>query len=166
METGGDREIPLTRGLVALVDAADFDWLSQWKWSVSGSGKYAERAVVIAARPALRTRTIKMHRLIIGALPGQFVDHANMNGLDNRRANLRACTPMQNSYNRGPRGGVSPFKGVYLHLGRQWRSTIKADGRVRHLGLFATQEEAARAYDAAATVLHGEFARLNFPEAA
>jgi hypothetical protein len=36
------KEIPLTKGYVALVDDDDFDWLSQFKWHISHDG-YAVR---------------------------------------------------------------------------------------------------------------------------
>lgn len=156
-------EIQLTRGVNSLVDDADLEWLSQWKWSVSGSGDYAERAVVVRPRPNQKTRCIKMHRLILGAEPGQFVDHINGDGLDNRRGNLRLCTKAENSRNRRIHtGNVAGFKGVTPHHGR-WRAVIKASGQRLSLGVFGTREEAARAYDAAAMVHHRGFARLNFP---
>lgn len=57
----------------------------------------------------------------------------------------------------------SQYKGVYKKRSR-WAARIAVNGETTWLGTFKTEEEAARAYDAAAKRLHGEFARLNFPE--
>jgi hypothetical protein len=87
------------------------------------------------------------------------VDHINGNGLDNRRCNLRICTPAQNGLNSRPRvDGKSRFKGVFPH-GDRWRAKVGG----RHLGLFDDEVEAAKARDRLARKLHGKFARLNFP---
>jgi AP2 domain len=94
-------------------------------------------------------------------------DHRNRNGLDNQRKNLRPATKAENARNLPAMRKVatSRYKGVSLHtLNGRWRARIKTDtGRVS-LGVYATEEEAARAYDAAARVYHGEFAYLNFPD--
>ena len=47
--------------------------------------------------------------------------------------------------------------------GGRWRAQIAKHGLRIHLGRFDSEEDAARAYDAATRALHGEFARLNFP---
>ena len=100
---------------------------------------------------------------LVGAGRGQTVDHINGDRLDNRRANLRLCDRAQSTWNRGPRGGRK-FKGVTMLPSGRWQSYITARGCQQYLGLFNTAEEAAAAYDDAARRLHGEFARLNFPE--
>jgi hypothetical protein len=160
------REIPLTKGYVAIVDAADFDWLSQWRWRAwrgkNNKTPYAGRLSTIASGH----RYISMHRLIAGAARGQIVDHINGHGLDNRRANLRLCTIRQNNFNAPCRADSrTGYKGVRPERGK-WGARIKIDGVERWLGSFPSIEEAARAYDAAAMLVHGEFARLNFPVAA
>jgi hypothetical protein len=148
--------IPLSRGLFATVDDADAEWLSQFKWSAQKSERghhYAHRAY----RENGRKIWVKMHRLIMGAEPGQIVDHRNADTLDNRRANLRFCTTSQNMMNARGKGAI-PFKGVWRSH-NQYAATIKVNG-IRHwLGAFRTPEEASEAYDAAAKRLFGEFAR-------
>ena len=102
-----------------------------------------------------------MHRVILNAPPGREVDHINRNGLDNRRSNLRLATHAQNEANKPPRG---EYKGAYwCKKSGRWRASIRVDGRLRHMGRFATREEAARVYDDAALEAFGEFAYLNFP---
>lgn len=108
-----------------------------------------------------------LHRLILNAPPGVQVDHENGDPLDNRRSNLRLCNRYQNAMNRGPsRYNKIGLKGVTKHptkSGGNYRAQIRSNGSWLSLGRFKTAEEAARAYDAAALIHHGEFARLNFP---
>jgi hypothetical protein len=163
---GGVREIPLTRGFVALVDAADFAWLNQWKWHAAAGGGGREYAIrSSSAQDGECTKFVKMHRQIIGAARGVIVDHINGDPLDNRRLNLRTCTQAENLWNRpATRSSATGFKGVRFAAGA-YRAEIMCAGIREHLGRFRKPEDAARAYDEAAKRLHGEFARLNFPEA-
>jgi hypothetical protein len=141
-----------------MVDDEDFDWLNQWKWLRNKDG--------YAARNVRGIGYILAHREILGTPLGLFTDHINGNRLDNQRTNLRNCTHTENMQNRPkpPHGLTSIFKGVYWYKCRnRWRSKIKCNGRTFSVGYFATETEAARAYDAKALALHGEYARLNFP---
>jgi hypothetical protein len=159
------REIRLSKGLVAIVDDDDFEWLSQWKWSASGAGarQYAVRHTV---SPEGRRRHVAMHRAILRA-PDRFdVDHRNRNTIDNRRENLRLATQAQNNANSESRPGESRFKGVCrTKPGGRWKAWIRTKGRTIHLGVFDEERDAAHAYDAAARKHFGEFARPNFQEA-
>lgn len=156
----GARWIALTRGRFALVDAADYDALSAHRWHFDGY--YASRRGPEFA-PG-RSEHIYMHRAIVGAPADLEVDHRNADKLDNRRGNLRLASRRQNVVNAGKsRRNTSGFKGVSWHAQRgRWRASIRANGRQVHLGLFDDPAAAARAYDSAAMVHHGEFARLNF----
>jgi len=156
------REIPLTQGKVALVDDEDYEWLSQFKWYANSWKTRTWYAVRHHNR-----KLIGMHRMILNPQNGEHSDHIDGNGLNNQRANLRLCDCAQNQHNSGGRGGSSRFKGV-RYVGfpfNPWAAHIRARGICPlDLGCFATEEDAARAYDDAALQLHGEFARLNFPD--
>ena len=155
------RLIPLTQGKVAIVDAEDYDWLIQYKWYAckAGSDFYARRK--------WGGQYIFMHRLITDAPDGPVVDHIDGNSLNNTKANLRICTQLQNSYNRGPLPGTSRYKGVYWHKQQKcWASCIQQNKKTYHLGLFNNEEDAAKAYDEKARKLFGEYAYLNFRELA
>lgn len=157
------KEIPLTRGFVTIVDDEDFEWVSQQSWYASGrpGGDYA------VGWDGKAKRNIYLHRLIMGAADGQSVDHINGDKLDNRRCNLRFCTPSQNAANRRVKkrdSAVSPYRGIFWARERHhWRVFIMVDGKRRQAGqVFHSPEAAARAYDRMAVAAFGEFATLNF----
>lgn len=147
-------EIPLTRGLVALVDDADAEWLGQWKWRAKwcNSNFYAART---RALPGGRRRIVLMHREIAGAPKGVMVDHRDHNTMNNRRKNLRPCTNSQNQQNRKPRPGR--LKGICRN-GSGYMARIKVNGRNIHLGTFSTEQDGHNAYREAAMRYFGEFA--------
>ena len=148
------RYIPLTRGLHAIVDAEDYERLSQYKWyaAISNNGTFY-------ARRNSPDGVVSMHRTIMQAPDGKVVDHINGNGLDNRRCNLRICTQYENALNSRPRvDSKSRFKGVVPH-GDKWRARVGGE----HVGLFDDEIEAAKARDREALRQYGEHAWLNFP---
>jgi HNH endonuclease/AP2 domain len=156
------RLIPLTQNQNATVDAEDFDRLSTWDWHARyeprGEKFYAQRK-----GPAPEYKIILMHREILGCDDTHEPDHRNGNSLDNRKSNLRTSTHAQNIRNkRLGRDNTSGFIGAWKSKGR-WASGITHDRQRFYLGYFDSALEAAMAYDAAAKKLHGEFARLNFP---
>lgn len=157
-------KVPLTRGLVALIDKDDIvavGW-DNWHASVSGGRSYAVRR----APRGSKSRVIYMHRVIANAPEGITVDHINGDTLDNRRCNLRLCSHAENVRNRSKSRTrqSSKYLGVYFDKARQkWRACIRLGGKPTHLGSFSDERAAAKAYDAAALAHHGQFARLNFP---
>ena len=150
------RYIALTKGKFAIVDAADYERLNRYKWNaMEVKGKwYARRSVVGGV--------VLMHREITNAPDDMLVDHINGNGLDNRQANLRVCTAQQNCSNSRSHGGTSEYVGVSGH-GDKWTAKLMHNGETFRLGLFDDEVEAAKARDAKAFELQGEFAYLNFP---
>lgn len=165
------REIPLTRGMVTLVDDDRYEDLAQFGWYAhscsNGRYFYAARRLSVAEGHAF----IFMHRIIVSIPEGMHPDHRNGDTLDNRAGNLRPATRQQNQQNRRPFMINSPkvrhpqFKGVY-RSGPSWSARITTSGKTHHLGCSADPAVAAALYDAAARGLFGEFARLNFPAAA
>jgi len=161
------RYIPLTHGLYAIVDAEDYEELSQYKWAAHFNQRsniiYAARSDYVVENGKRRRRTVLMHRQIMKPPEGMVVDHINHFGLNNRRCNLRNCTQAQNMQNCRPRkDGKSRFIGVFPNRGK-WQAAITCKGERFHVGLFRDEVEAARARDKKAIELFGEFARLNFP---
>jgi hypothetical protein len=153
------RQVPLTRGLVALVDETDWPVVSQFKWRpYRGTSTWYAIADIDGHR-------VRMHRLILKPPDDVLVDHRNHNGLDNTRRNIRPCNNQQNVMNaRAKRRGTSRFKGVCWHKASgKWSAEIFYNEQKWHLGLFVNEEDAARSYDRKAAELFGQFAYLNFP---
>jgi hypothetical protein len=152
------RTIPLTRGQVAIVDAADYEWLNQWKWYAEWGG-YAVRTHWSKTKPQF---CVRMHRAILGLESGdpRRIDHINGNRIDNRRANLRIATAQQNAHNaRISSRNTSGFKGAHRDR-KWWKAQIRINGKNKNLGYFASPEEAHAAYRQAAIKAFGEFARF------
>lgn len=153
---------PLTQGYWTLVDVDDYDIVSSKKWSISkGCAKmiYARANLWLNGK-----RTAKnLHQLLFGDTGGLMIDHINRDSLDNRRKNLRLCTHAENCRNKGATGTTSKYKGVTIRHGRknQWAACIQIGDKYKRLGSFATEHEAALAYNAAAIKRDGEFAWLN-----
>lgn len=155
-------EIDLGKGHVAIIDDEDADLVAGFKWY----GMKVEGKVYAAGWKHLPPGRffVHLHRLITNAQPGEIIDHADRDPLNCRRSNLRRATRQQNVWNNGPtrKQGTSKYKGVFLcrKTGR-FRARIVYNRRQIYLGYFKREEDAARAYNAKAAELFGEFAYLN-----
>lgn len=144
-----------------LMDAEDLERYGQEKWNICSEG-YVVRSEYIGQG---KSKRIRLHREIMDAPEDLEVDHINGNPLDNRKSNLRLCTPKENSWNRGIRkDNTTGYKGVFrregIKTGKMWYAKV---GHF-HTEYFETKEEAANAYDYYALKFYGEFARLNIPD--
>lgn len=152
--------IMLTTGEKVLVDPEDHAYLSQFAWARHGNktNTYARRRT--------KERRILMHREILGTpSKGLETDHINGNGLDNRKANLRVCTRMQNQQNSNKQKNGNPsskYKGVsFYKLKNKWRAEISVKGLHMRLGYFENEIDAAIAYNKAAIKYFKEYANIN-----
>jgi hypothetical protein len=149
----------------AVVDPANYDELRRYKWRLCRSSRtfYAFRNV--SRGPLLRQKIVWMHHLVLPPPLGLIVDHANHNGLDNRRFNLRLATNSTNQQNarKSITKTTSRFKGVdRIKATGRWRARIVVAGKRLFLGSFTDELPAAKAYDRAALRFFGEFACINF----
>ncbi len=157
------KEIPITKGLVVLVDDEDFERVNQWKWQADRKHKWSK--TLYAKRTygnGSKKKSISMHHFIMGK--NIQLDHKNGNGLDNQKHNLRPANGTQNNANRPKftKTVTSKFKGVCLDKRySKWRSSIRCHGKLTCLGYWKSETDAAIAYNKAAIVIFGEFAKLN-----
>lgn len=156
--------IPLTRGLSAAVDDADYEHLAKFTWYAAPrsrpAGKFNAKRTSYEGG---KKQNIYMHRVIMNAGEGIQVDHIDGNPLNNTRENLRICKQSQNNANAAYPVSSSGYRGVYQDK-KRWRARIWVNKRGLSLGVYNSKEEAAAAYDAAARRHFGAFATVNFLE--
>lgn len=154
--------IPLTKNKFAIVDKVDYDRiaeLTKYKWQLhkSGDNYYAGAKI--------KNKSISMHRLILNLSKNTpIIDHINHNGLDNRRCNLRICSPTENQQNQIKRSNsyTSSYKGVHKKIGgKKWIGQIVVNKKQIYIGSFDSELAAANAYDNMAIKYFGEFANTN-----
>jgi hypothetical protein len=158
------KTIPLTQGKFALVDDEDYDYLMQWKWCAhKNPSKYHDRFYAVRSTWGKKRKFIQMHSFIMKPPLGMVIDHIDHDGLNNQKSNMRICTAAQNNMNLIPRGR-SKYLGVCYNIQNKPKASIWKNNKTIYLGMFETEEDAARAYDIKAKELHGEFANLNFKD--
>lgn len=154
------KEVQLTQGKVALVDDEDFDLVSQHTWHARKHGKtfyafhrdYSE---------CTKGKDIKMHIFMTGK---RGLDHADRNGLNNQRYNLREATSSEQNVNK-EYSHTNVYRGVSFNTATKKFMARVQKNKVSHYGgLWDTALEAALKYDSMAYELFGEFAYLNFPD--
>jgi hypothetical protein len=163
--------IPVASDIVAVIDAEDFTTAfvahtyrgrcvearpCDLSWHLS-KGTHCDYAKARVGRVE-----IELGRLVSSAPAGMHADHIDFDPFNNRRNNLRVCTVAQNLHARRYKRNATGFRGVQLQNGK-YMARVYVDNRDVFLGFFPTAEEAARARDAKAFELFGEFASLNFP---
>ena len=158
------KQIPMRNSGFALVDSSDYEFLMQWEWRSQRGGRtfYAIRC----SPGDWKNPDIHMHRMIDGTPSGLEIDHKDGDGLHNWRGNLRRATRQQNAANQQLKiNNKSGYIGVIWHKrDKHYMAGVKKNKKQYFAGYHDTPEAAARARDAKAIELNGEFARLNFPK--
>ncbi len=179
-----------THGIIeVLIDKKDWARVSAYTWSASKchAGRDGERQFYVTTRiprpdlprytythprtgktrTYLRVQGLQIARLIMSCPDGMVVDHINGNTLDNRRHNLRICTVTENNQNTRKKTNTSSrFKGVNRNKNKKyncWSAYLRMGGKTVNLGSYATEEDAARAYDIVHLTKSGIYAKTNFP---
>ena len=141
--------ILLTQGQFAVVDRADYEWLSQWKWCAQWNPKLKGYYAMRSDRSGPERKTAYMHREISKPLKEQHVDHQDHRTTNNRRDNLENVSPRMNLQKRKsqPETSCPEFVGVHWHKQRKkWMGSIKIGNKAIYLGLFTDPADAAAAY--------------------
>lgn len=153
--------IELNKGYQAIVDDEDYDRLMKYNWFVEIKDK---NNTVYACRNDGNSKPF-MHREVLGLTdPTIYTDHKNGNGLDNRKCNLRPCTPRQNNANRPKRSDSNnKYKGITWHKRDQrWEVHVyPKNSKRKYVGSSQCEITAAKMYNEAAKKYYGEFAYLN-----
>lgn len=159
------REIPLPKGYVAIVDDEDYELVAGLSWNVriTPYTQYAQRSIKLDNGT---WSSVQMHRTILNAPKGVLVDHADGNGLNNTKENLRLATWSDNMRNRRKASNnTSGYIGVSWHKpSGKWWANVAVAGRKISGGYHDDPMSAAIARDVVALREHGDFAFLNFPE--
>ena len=153
--------VPLTKGYEAIIDVADVHLVAGFNWCAR-----VDKRTVYAMRgdcSGPKTVTLFLHHAIMGRPQGMEIDHADCNGLNNRRDNLRVATKGQNQHNRRiDVDNTSGFKGVSWHpASGKWMARISCGGKERYLGVYDRAEDAAARVSKERTSLHGHFSRAS-----
>lgn len=155
---------------MALVDDEDYERINRHRWNARVDHRHGSGTVyaVRHTKAGGEVRAIFMHQQVAMSNPDiEVVDHRNRCGIDNQKENLRVCSNAQNAWNRAVNQTkrTSKYKGVYFDKSRAgvkpWQAGINCHKKAIRLGWFATENEAAQAYNDAALRYHGEYAYLN-----
>ncbi|MGL6208716.1 MAG: hypothetical protein ACRC14_02660 [Paracoccaceae bacterium] len=162
--------VPLTKGYEAVIDSEDLPLVDRWNWCAllqrrrDGSIRAVYAIRMEPCDTGRKQIAIRMHRVILGLAQKDLAqgDHADGDGLNNRRKNLRYATIAENRRNsRTPCHNTSGIKGVSWHSNvKKWQAYIGTSRQKKYLGSFDKIEDAASAYARASADIHGEFGRL------
>ena len=147
----------LNCGIVVHYSKEDEDLILKYTWHTDSDGYL---------RTNIKGKPQRLHNMIAQRIRivADRIDHVDFNILNNSRTNLRGSSFSESeAHKRPPRAGHE-YKGVRQKASGKWEARIKANGEEQHIGTFATEIQAALAYDQEAKKRFGEFAVLNFSE--
>lgn len=135
-----------------LIDVEDIEKVKDLKWHLD-SRNYAKNG---------KLKTL-MHRIIMSAKKGEYVDHINHNTLDNRKNNLRIVTNQQNGMNRSlGLDNTSGCTGVSFNKNNsKWIVQIGVNRRLVYLGHYDTLNEAINVRKQAEVKYFGDYRKVD-----
>lgn len=158
-ERGEYAAVSISKGYETLVDLCDLDVAKSTFWFA------VEKENTVYARGSIEGKNKFLHRILLSVPDELLTDHADGNGLNNRRHNIRIATASQNQANRRTLISCksSKYKGVTWDKSRGlWKVSVNH----KSIGRFGNELDAAKAYDSASRAANGEFSKTNFQEAA
>ena len=154
-------------GKTTIIDKYD-EWVFDGAYHWYAQKSYKNSYYIVGYKQHDWNHSIALARLIMGNPENMYVDHKNHNTLDNRKENLRICTNAQNNWNQKKSETKLQYKGIHYDprskaIKHPFQARIRFNNKLLLIGSFATDVEAALAYDKKALELFGEFACINFP---
>jgi len=142
---------------IVVIDKEDLSFFAKYKWSVDKDKK------VVCTINNEDERFLS--RILLKPNEFDYVDHIDRNTLNNSKRNLRICSSQENNRNRiANSNSSSKYKGVHFcSTKNRWIARIRENYKIIHLGTFKNEEDAAKAYDKKARIMHKDFGRYNFP---
>jgi hypothetical protein len=159
------KEIKLTKNQKALVDDEDYTILKNYNWYANYT-----RSGNVYAKGYYNRKPRSMHSVILEINNIQSfnnkitIDHKNRNSLDNQKSNLRYTTYTENNVNRAPSNNIhktSKYKGV-SKCSSKYRATVRCEGKIARLGIYLTEEDAAKVHDAVTRYYYPNIGYTNF----
>jgi hypothetical protein len=153
---------------IVWIDAEDAERVSKHTWGVQVRKNRVYFATHVK-QPSGKWPVLYLHRFLKQCPDGLQVDHHRSEYMDLRKTELRCANNQQNGYNRRSNSNTtSRFKGVsWYERTSKWIAHITHNNKLIHIGYFTGTPDgerlAARAYDAKAIEMFGEYAKLNFP---
>lgn len=131
-----------------IIDIEDIDNIIKYKWHCRNNGYCGANSNIL------------LHRIVMNAKKGEYIDHINGNRLDNRKQNLRKCTNQENNFNKGLYShNTSGVTGVSWDKRRnKWEVSIKINQKKMYLGRFDNFNDAVNKRKETEMIYFGEFA--------
>lgn len=152
VEKGNTVICKTSSGVEFLISASDLDAVKKYTWCISKTGYLVAN---------INGKTTKLHRYLLSPEPSVIIDHINGNTLDNRRGNLRLCSPKENSRNSKKKGKHNVATGVSKTKSGKFRARISVDRKEICLGTFQTAAEAIDARRKAEIQYFGNYSPMS-----
>ncbi|MBK7360665.1 MAG: HNH endonuclease signature motif containing protein [Saprospiraceae bacterium] len=170
------RTLKTSNGYEFMIDDEYFNVVSKHKWYGLDRNGYIviqrtgySHESYIKNRKTKGTVTIKLSRFLLGVTDRKIiVDHIDRNPLNNTISNLRICTQRENARNKSShKNSTSKYLGVHRLMpdtidgSKRYRAKITVNKKNIHIGIYDSEESAARMYNHFAKKYFGVYANLN-----